>query len=166
MADDPLVIDDGGSTRIKLRLSGGGGGVMDSLFELNSGFPVAGRKGSQRLLTAGGSSGYGTMLIVSIRPNGQPRPNQTVLFTTFEVVSGSKKINGELVDNLSTGLKDLRITVHGPLNNEPIVESKQTDGQRRYVIANAPPIGQVFIDGSTVAAYTAGNSIYTSLHVS
>jgi len=166
MANDPIVIDDGGSTRIK-KILAGGPGAMDSLLDVNPNVPAAGSAGSTHTVPAAGSS-YGNLLITSIGPTGAPGAPIATAFSTFEIHSGPHQVNGTLVLNGATGLMDLVLTVFGPSTNEPLVEAKQnnklSNHKRRYVVANAKAIDSVFVNGTQVFT-AAANTLYTSVFV-
>jgi len=167
MADDPVIFDDGGSTRIKKRMRNAGG-VMDSLLTVQDNVPAEGRSGSQHEVQASGSS-YASLTITSVTVDQQGAVQSSttaaMLFQrNFEISSGVQRISGVLVPDAATGFNNVELTVHGPVANPPMVEAKQTGRQRRYVVVNAPPIDRVKIDGNLV--YTAdGNVVYTTVVV-
>jgi hypothetical protein len=165
----PVIYDDGGSTRIK-KLLAVGAGVMDALLDVQEGV-MAGRSGSTQIVNATNFS-YGTIRISFIDSDGAPFQGLAPMaFNTFEIQSGNQKINGDLVIDAVTGLKNLRMIVSGPTENPPIVESRQQRGKRRYIVSNAPPIDEVFVNG--VSKYRSANpdptanapAIYTSITV-
>jgi len=148
-----------------------GAGVMDALLDVQEGVPALNRAGSTQIVNAIGSS-YSTIRISFIDSDGAPfQALAPTAFSSFEIQSGNQKITGDLVVDGTTGFKNLRMTVHGPTENPPIVESKQSRGKRRYIVSNAPPIAEVFVDG--VSRYRAASpgagaspAIYTSVAVS
>jgi hypothetical protein len=146
MADDPIVIDDGGSTRIKKLKNPGSVGAMDGLLTVvsNVGPPAAGRPGSHQTTNAKGTN-YGTRVVVtyidSAGESGTPAGFPVNGFTGFRVSADTYTVQGDLIAN--PGLKDIRITVSGDPGSDPIVDSKQADKQRRYIVTNTSSITSV-----------------------
>src|SRR5262245_34294704 len=169
MPGDPVIFDDGGSTRLKKKLPFGVG-QMDTLLNVQTNVPVEGRAGSTHDSDANpGDGSYGKIRVSFIDARGAAFDAFTKGFNNFEIVSGSQRITGVLFPADGT-LKSLRITVHGPAENPPIIEIKQHDGQRRYVVANAPPITEIFVDGNSEYRAAAppkgtGPVLYTSVFV-
>jgi hypothetical protein len=167
----PVIYDDGGSTRIKKFMTVGAG-VMDALLDVQEGVPALNRAGSTQIVSAVGTN-YSTIRISFMDSDGAPfQALAPTAFSTFEILSGNQKITGDLVVDGTSGLKNLRMVVHGPSENPPVVEAKQSKGKRRYIVSNAPPIDEVFVDGVSryrSAAPGGGSSapaIYTSVTVS
>lgn len=169
MPGDPIIIDDGGSTRIKKKLPVGVG-QMDTLLEVTSGVPTPTRSGSKHTAQAKPATGsYGTIRVSFIDSAGRAFdavPPST--FTSFRIVSNLHEVSGQLIPD--SGLMDLELTVHGPTASHPIVDAKQHNGQRRYIVTNTSPIDQVIVDGTTVySAATPGMgtapAIYTSVFI-
>jgi hypothetical protein len=179
MADNPVIFDDGGSTRLRKLMRGGGVGDMPSLLEEpQPNVPSANRDGLKQEVIATIAS-YGTIAIAYIDSQGAattvfgPAP-----FQSFEIVSGVHKVTAALFPNASpipTGFMDLRIFVHGPAGIRPIVEAKQHKGRRRYTVSNAPTIDTVSVTnaaGVTILAFDSANPpagtrpvVYTSVVV-
>src|SRR5262245_14749026 len=120
MADDPVLYDDGGSTRIK-KILRSGAGDMDDLFKVRNGVGGVGRVGSDETVVARNTS-YGTIRISIIDSLGLGvEAVASTAFREFEIASGDHRIKGTLVPN--GALMDLVMTVHGPAANPPIIES-------------------------------------------
>jgi hypothetical protein len=164
----PIIIDDGGSLRLKLINSGVGD--MDNLRDVKPGVPEAGRKGSQHneKVTNSGDN-YGRVVITYIDSKGNPTRITDKPFTSRVVVTSE---NHEVLAAIeqASGLKHLKLIVHGPDHNRPEVDSKQHPGQRRYIVSNASPIMTVFVDGGLELDVAKGSPtgdkiIYTSVFV-
>jgi hypothetical protein len=151
---------------------------MDRLVDVkaNVGQPVPGQPGSQDTVPAQ-QSDYGTILISFIDSDGKgfSDPNFPMNFNVVDITFGSGRIKLDRVAN-GAGLMNLRITIFSPnAAIEPIVEAKQHKRKRRYIVSNANPIDQVFVDNNLV--YEAANlprvgsvtpkgpALYTSLHI-
>jgi hypothetical protein len=161
MAEDPIIIDDGGSTRIKRHMQDGIGdlnGLLD--VKPDVGGPAAGRPGSQD--SAG--AGYGTKLTMTcIKDDGTPStPIRDVPFKSFRIESGRHRVDGDL---LADG--KIRITVSGPDGSEPVVEARQHSGRRRYIVSNSQRISKVTVEpasGATdVTVNVSSEVIYTTV---
>jgi hypothetical protein len=154
----PVILDDGGSTRIKLF-----DGRLDDLLDVSktTGKPY------QSFATAIGplyqikvvcidKSGTATQP----EDNGFPIPMPTD--STFEIQSGHHRVAGKIVSG------NCEITVKGADDIEPIVEARQSKGQRRYIISNAPAIDRIIIN-STEKGFektifeVPPNTIYTAV---
>ena len=151
MADDPVIFNDGGSTRIKKSMRAPSVGEMDKLLDVKPdvGEPAQGRPGSQ-VTTEARNSSYGTINISFIDDRGFTfsAPGFPKAFETFQISSGNQQIDGDLVAN--GGLKNLRITVSGNNGNDPIVDAKQHNRKRRYIVSNASAIDHVRVNGELV----------------
>jgi hypothetical protein len=175
MPGDPVLYDDGGSTRIKKVLRSGAGD-MDALFNVRA-FTVNGedRLGADETVKAAGSS-FGTIRISIVDSDGAGfSVVPPTAFREFEIQSGDQRIKGTLERNSTTGLDDFVMLVHGPKLNPPIVESRQSNGQRRYIVSNAPPIdgvtitpasgGQPIIYRANATGVGSGSAVYTSVRI-
>src|SRR5262245_24021425 len=134
---DAVVIDDGGSTRIK-RILPGGVGEMDSLLniiDLNTT-----RRGSTHAV----SDTFTKAMIVCQDKTGAP-------FTLTVNLTGTVEIASALQQNVSAQMNggNLDLTVFSD-RSEPIVEAKQHGGKRRYVVSNSGPIETVKVNGTMV----------------
>jgi len=161
----PVLIDDGGSTRIKQLKGGGITGRLDNLIEVDtSSAPahssdVAVGPFSQVQIKCMDSGGTVTSLTAT--------PIAMVEDDTFKVHSGKHRLEGRIVKRTGTGTTaaDCEITISGVSGTEPIVEARHNNGQRRYIISNAPPIGKVEVNaaGAPQTFNVPGGTIYTVL---
>ena len=148
----PVLIDDGGSTRIK-QLKGAGprptNGVLDNLIEVDTtsapahSTDVAIGPFSRIQILCMDSTGAVTSLTGG--------PIAMAVTHTFKVHSGNHRLEGRLVDRTGVtpnpgSATDCQITISGVGGTEPIVEARHNNGQRRYIISNAPPIGKVEVN--------------------
>lgn len=166
---DAVIIDDGGSTRIKqLKGSGPGSasGKIDDLIEVDTSASPAHSQGfalgpfSQIQITCLSNAGAVTSLTGA--------PIAMGLNHTFKVQSGDHRLEGRIVDR-SAGTpppgsaKDCQMTISGVSGTAPIVEARHNNGQRRYIISNAPPIDKVEVNaaGAPKTFVVPGGTIYT-----
>ena len=144
MADDPIQVDDGGSTRIKLHLRKPSFGEMDKLLDVEK-LIALGKpyhelecgtfKANQR------NSPYGNVRITYLDPLGNPF-SFTQAFAELEIKSGVQRIHVEVLAAPNAG--DAQITVYS-VGCPQIMDVKQHNKKRRYVITNAPPIDEVLV---------------------
>ena len=144
----PVLIDDGGSTRIKQLKGGGVSGKLDNLIEVDTSsspaksMDVARGAFSQVQIMCMDSVGAVTSLTGA--PIGMAEND------TFKVHSGNHRLEGRVVDRSGGGgtATDCQITISGVGGTEPIVEARHNNGQRRYIISNAPPINKVEVNAA------------------
>ncbi|HKE27112.1 MAG TPA: hypothetical protein VKB88_32380 [Bryobacteraceae bacterium] len=158
---DPIVVDCGGSTRIKRILANGGFGDMGSLMDVKDLTPPliagtgplpAGSSGSQH--QAAGP--FTNMSIVFQDSAGVPFMVPVApLPPSFLVMSnGGQNVRGDLLPRLGGGF-DLILTVFST-SSDPLVEAKQDRmdhakmGRRRYIVNNAGPIKTVYLNVSAL----------------
>jgi hypothetical protein len=152
---DAVIVDDGGSTRIK-RLMSNGIGEMDSLLDVDALTNPANSRGSEHDI----NRQYNTAVIGCQDEQGTVVNVAINSFATIEI--GSQLDQNVLITNTTK----LTITVFSKVS-DPIVEAKQHKKKRRYVVANSGPIQTVKVNGTKV--YDVNNSptghdvIYTSL---
>jgi len=152
---DAVIVDDGGSTRIK-RLMSNGIGEMDSLLDVDDLTTPASSRGSTHDI----NKQYNTAVIGCQDEEGTVVNVAINAFSTIEI---SSQLDQSVL--ITKGTK-LTITVFSK-NSDPIVEAKQHKKKRRYVVANSGPIQTVKVNGTKV--YDVTNSptgkdvIYTSL---
>jgi hypothetical protein len=132
---DAVIVDDGGSTRIKqLRHK------LDALLD-NSDAVAQGPFSSLRIscVDENGASG---------EPGGGGAfPIAMALDDTFKIFSGNHRLEGRIVDGRPGGTAtDCRISITGVNNTDPIIEARSSKGQRRYIVSNAPVIGKVEVN--------------------
>jgi hypothetical protein len=135
---EPVVIDDGGSTRIKRVLPGNGVGEMDSLLNIKN--ITTTRRGSTHSV----NDPFTTVMIVCQDKTGNP-------FTLTVGFTGDVEVASALEQNVLARVNggNLDLTVFSD-RSEPIVEAKQHGGKRRYVVSNSGPIETVKVNGTTV----------------
>ena len=171
MADDPIIIDDGGSTRIKLLLKSNGIGEMDALLDvkkLPASTPVKpydNKPGSQTKVDHNGTA-YRDVKVTFIDRMGNAFIRATTFTDFVETTSADQMIRCELIAG-----GDARITVYGGC--EPKVEAKQHKRKRRYIVSNAPPIDTIVVDGVPLLDVSAPSEpgldrpiIYTTVVIS
>jgi hypothetical protein len=154
---DPIVVDCGGSTRIKRILAGGGFGDMASLLDVENltaplivgtGPLPAGSSGSQH--QAPGP--FTNMRIVFQDSTGVPFAIPIApLPPSFLIVSNAgQNVRGDFVAAAGGGV-DLIVTVFSTVT-DPLVEAKQDRndhakmGRRRYIVDNAGPIKTIYLN--------------------
>jgi hypothetical protein len=151
MAADAVIIDDGGSTRVKQIKGAIADGKLDDLI-------------SDKTDQAKGK--FKKLRIVFFDGDGEPHgpidqdlnPNDR-----FEIQSGNgQKVVGEL-----SGQRKLSLSLEsGCVDVEPLVDAKQHKQQRRYIVSNAGPIVTVSVNGAApifdfVNIADHGTSVYT-----
>jgi hypothetical protein len=130
---EAIIVDDGGSTRIKRVMHGQAVGAMDSLLDVDD-LPD-GTRGSGHTV----NDSYTKLLIVIQDKDGKPFEINVPSFTTVTISSGlSQEIR---LDKSSSAVK---ITVFSS-TSDPIVESKQHNKKRRYVVSNSGPIEKIVV---------------------
>jgi hypothetical protein len=152
---DAVIIDDGGSTRIKRLMSGIG--EMDSLLDVDDLTTPANSRGSTHDI----NKAY-TTAVIGCQDNTGAVTNVAINFV------GPIEINSQLDQSvlISKTNTKLTLTVFSTVS-DPIVEAKQHKKKRRYVVANSGPIQTVKVNGTKV--YDVNNSptgndvIYTSI---
>lgn len=152
----PVIFDDGGSTRIKLRLSSGVG-AMDDLLDVD---PATGRA------TQTVNRPYTTITLSAIDNIGAPTP---VLVAALVAAGDSftlQSANSQTVTGTFGVAGHLTITLQGTVGNPPMVEAKQFAKKRRYVIANAGAIQQVSVTlGGVTQNFNTSANLYTTVLV-
>jgi hypothetical protein len=135
---DAVVIDDGGSTRIKRMLPGNGVGEMDSLLNIKDLNTT--RRGSTHSV----NDDFTTVMIVCQDKTGNP-------FKLTVDLTGAVEVASALAQNVSAKMNggNLDLAVFSD-KSEPIVEAKQHGGKRRYVVSNSGPIETVKVNGAIV----------------
>jgi hypothetical protein len=146
---DAVIIDDGGSTRIKRQLPGNGIGQMDSLLDVND--LAGGARGSTHDVV----DSFTNVLIVCQDKTGKPFSLSMALAAGI-IVEVSSALN-QRVTAVSDGAR-LTLTILSNVS-DPIVEAKQHKKKRRYVVSNSGPIETVSVGGAVVYDVRAGGSI-------
>jgi hypothetical protein len=135
---DAVIVDDGGSTRIKRVMTGSAVGAMDSLLDVDD--LGDGTRGSDHTI----SDSFTKLLIVIQDKFGKPFQINDSSFSSVEISSGlAQEI---IAEKNGTALT---LTVFSG-TSDPIVESKQHKKKRRYVVSNSGPIEKVVVDGAIV----------------
>jgi hypothetical protein len=119
-AVDPVIIDDGGS--IRLRRNDGANGKMDALLDGSFSFPKAAATHLEVTFVATDGTNQA----------GSNIPNTLGAGDTITVVSGNYTVT--FVNGSSN--TDSTITVSGA---NPIIEAKSHNGKRRYAVSNSGP---------------------------
>ena len=135
---DTVIVDDGGSTRIKRLMNGNAVGAMDSLLDVDN-LPN-GTRGSDHQI----NDSFSHVLIIIQDKLGKP-------FTIKDSGFGSVTISSGLAQEISAvkNATSLTLTVFSSVS-DPIVESKQHNKKRRYVVSNSGPIEKIDVDGTIV----------------
>jgi hypothetical protein len=149
---DAVIIDDGGSTRIKQLKGNEADGKMDDLI-------------SEKTDQAKGT--FATLRVVFFDADGNPHgPLDRNLNANDRIVIQSG--NKQKVIGLLNGAKKLSISLESddPDNLESLVDAKQHKQQRRYVVSNAGRILKVKINNAAAVFdfdnnAEHGTSVYT-----
>jgi hypothetical protein len=159
---DPIIVDDGGSTRVK-RLSSNGDGEMDGLLNVNMN-PLNGDP-PQSSDSVSGPFRY--IRVVTIGETGIKIPVDSTLAAgdTFTITSA----NGQFAVGKIGDDYQLTITLKGETNNAPLVEKIVFENQFRYEVTNAGRIQQISgtLNGRTIDPFCVpAQNIYTAVVVS
>ena len=155
---DPVVFDDGGSTRVK-RLMQGGIGALNGLLDVD---PNANPPGSSDSV----NGPFTHIRVVTIDQTGLPNvsiDSALMANDTFTITSANGQTAVGMVDNNGK----LSIALQGLPNNVPLVEARQFNKKRRYEVTNAGAIQQVAgtINGAPANFNVPGQNIYTAVIV-
>lgn len=133
---DAVIVDDGGSTRIKqLRQK------LDPLLDNTDAF--ARGPFSKLRISCVDESGTAS------EPAGGTFPITMILNDTFKIFSGNHRLEGRIVDGRPGGTAtDCKISVTGVNGTDPIIEARSSQGQRRYIVSNAPVIGKIEVNAN------------------
>jgi hypothetical protein len=137
---EPVIVDDGGSTRIR-RIKTGNVGAMDSLLDVDDL-----TKESKHTI----KENFSNVRIVYLDQDGK---SGEVVVTPFNKILISSHLNQNVLLK-KIGI-DLEITVYGNAG-EPLVESKQHGKKRRYLVSNSGAIETVTVDGALDPVYSTG----------
>jgi hypothetical protein len=131
---DAVIVDDGGSTRIKqLRGNGGVTADMDQLMEPGNSDNARGSFTDLRIQFLDKDGKPGAAITDTFPPTG---------LTTVTVHSENEQ---KLTAKVAGGGLTLTLSAKSP-GVEPLVHGKQNGNQRRYVVSNAGAIQKVEID--------------------
>jgi hypothetical protein len=177
---DAIIIDDGGSTRIKQLKLTTASGRMDDLIEI----AVVGGQSQSKDFALGP---FSQVRMTCLDATGAPMPplesSAPVPAGTFPLAmnvgdsivvhSGKHRVQGKIVNRGAappppappTTIADCEITVKAISGVEPIVDARHAKQQRRYVISNAPPIDTLdvnFTGSAPTRTFTVpGTAVYT-----
>ncbi|MEO8128759.1 MAG: hypothetical protein ABJF23_12100 [Bryobacteraceae bacterium] len=170
-ASDPVIIDDGGSTRIRFLLDSGVG-AMDGLLdvgELSKDSPAPGSQGSQHIFTPPDRPLFTDLTIVFTCPkSATPTTVQVALAPGDKVVVTSGPLTVQLDIDSPRGSGNSVLTNFGSATSGvPLVGAKQQNKKRRYFVSAAPPISlvNVTLGGQTSTVFDAAKtpSAYTQV---
>ncbi|MBM3814358.1 MAG: hypothetical protein FJW20_22265 [Acidimicrobiia bacterium] len=157
MAASPIIIDDGGSTRIKQILAASDGRNMDHLLG-----PAHHDLADGRFPEDSAAEPKCRVLVVNIDVNG----NNTAPDLPFlgsgdhvEINSTTQKVR---VDLNKEG--KVRLSISAVEGQSPIVEARQLGNQRRYIVRNARTITSISLNGKLVFE-PPPNSVYTMVRL-
>ena len=137
-----LVIDDGGSTRIKWMRLEDGQRITGKMKDLMTVIPQGRGRGKSTQVIA--DEPYNKIRIVYQDNTGSPK--QKVIQGFNKIIITSDLGQNVEVENIPTGLQ---ISLSGDVV-EPVVEARQHELQRRYIVSNSGYIEQVEVDGQVV----------------
>jgi len=173
MPAGPVIIDDGGSTRIRY-LPEKGNGAMDSLLDvgrLPEGSPAPGMQGSQHTIAAA----FANLTIVYINPDTAKPGEIPVAGGQYPPLAPGDKIvivSGDLTFQVDIKVDSTVLTSFGSERSGlPLVTAKQQNQKRRYLIDAASTIDSVTFTprgGSPITPFDATKmpSSYTQVHLS
>jgi hypothetical protein len=155
---DPVIVDDGGSTRIK-RLTNGVG-AMNGLLDVD---PNANPPQS----TESVHGPFSHITVVTIDESGtatQALDSDLVANDSFTISSANDQFTVGAVDH--TG--KLTLSLQGTASNMPLVEARQFAKKRLYEVTNAGPIQQIsgILNGLPANISVPGTNIYTAVVLS
>jgi hypothetical protein len=136
-----LVIDDGGSTRIKWMKKESGETIFGKLKNIMT---VVGLEGNKKSTQEIVDDVYTQLRIVWQDRRGHPTEIEHGSFHDILISSQLKQY--VRVENTGSGL---RISLFGDVI-EPIVEARQQELRRRYIVTNSGRIEKVTVDGKDV----------------
>jgi hypothetical protein len=157
MAAEPLIIDDGGSTRIKQ--------AKDDV-EMDKLLKAPHTDGADGTFINGTGSAKCRVKITTVRADGVPISSGPFDFGGGETAVIVSQLGQKVTVKLDT-TGSLQVTL-GPAGGggaQPIVEAKQSALRRRYIVANAGPIDTVTVRGTLVFT-AAADSIYNMVRLS
>ena len=164
---DPVIIDCGGSTRIKQLLSAGNSDTLDPLVDVdfNNG---SGEYESNAPASANAPGGFTSVNIVYIDQAGNAAadPNSPFTVAANNKIDVTSDNNQRVTVTIKAATADIKVHATGGI--QPFVEGRSYKKKRRYEISNAGPILGIAITTpppKTQPAVPPG-SIYTSITLS
>ena len=155
---EPIIIDDGGSTRIK---------QLTTIANMDRLLKDKGDQADGNFESAGAAACV--MTIIEIRRDGTASTVATVNLAKEDQVDifseNDQKVTVTLGKNKKISIDLATSKVGGP---DPIVEARQHHNQRRYIVSNAGPILQVVHTPDTGPVTTpftqSANTVHTLVH--
>jgi hypothetical protein len=155
---DPVIIDDGGSTRLK-RLTDSGSATMNGLLNVD---PHSRPPQSSDSLPGP----FNHIRVVTIDRGGTPtrKDYDLVAADKFTILS----CNGQSAVGTIDVAGQLTITLEGETNNAPLVEAILSQNQLRYEVTNAGRIHQISVtlNGNNNTIDDLEQNLYTTVVVS
>jgi hypothetical protein len=155
---DPVVIDDGGSTRIKQLTDNSD---MDGLIGAHSDLANGRYESPPPVLPRC------TLTVVHINSNAAAATVPAVPLNTGDIVEIVSQ-NGQMTTVVYRVTRQLDITVSPAAGGaEPMVEARQSGSRRRYIVTNAGTIQTVtHVRGAVVTPVfaAAATTVYTMVH--
>lgn len=154
---DPIIIDCGGSIRLR-RLVKTGHGEMNKLLNVN---PSANPPQSDTESVAGP---FTKIRVVTVDLSNPPQEVLNSSINPGDSLAITSKNGQSVAMSIDNGGK-CGITLFGPANDPPVVEAKQVDQKLRYVVTNAGAITQVTvtIQGAPMNVPLAPNAVYSTV---
>jgi hypothetical protein len=155
---NPIIVDCGGSTRIK-RLEPNGYGDLNTLLDVD---PNLNPPSATKVLNNKTFTQVAVAFIDSDGTATQDHKSQVIANDNFTITS----VNGQSVVLQINGTNtSLTITVKGQQGNPPLMEAKHFNKKRRYVCINAGGITSIMgtANGAPYAFNAPANSIYVTL---
>jgi|SRR5215472_5671858 len=164
---DPVVMDDGGSTRIKL--------ISVASSSIDSLVDVALNTSTHQFESQATATGPYTQLTIvyldaagtATNPPGSPFPlaaGTSIVLTS----ANQQRVRVRIVNNAGTpggSAADCEITVFAIGGVIPYVESRSADGKRRYVITNSGAISNVNLNPGP-SMNTPSTTVYATVNIS
>ena len=154
---NPVIVDCGGSTRLK-RLLPAGFGELNSLLDVD---PAVNPPRSVHVL----NRPFANVAVASVDQAGVATQNLNSPIAgndNFTIVSENGQ---QVVMQINGARTSLTITVQGQAGNPPLVEAKHFNKKRRYVVINAGAITSIAgtANGAPFAFNATPNTIYVTL---
>lgn len=154
---DPIIIDCGGSTRLK-RLDSNGHGEMNKLLNVD---PTTNPPRSD---TESVNGPFSHIRVVTVDLNNPPQTPLDCDINPGDSFIIASDFGQSVSASISNG-KQCAITLIGSANNPPVVEAKQVNQKLRYVVTNAGAINGVtaIINGRSINVPLAATPVYSTV---